>query len=253
MTTQKRAFYTALFVLGDNPSDLIGRFTKIPNWDYILFTNKEPSFFGECDWEIRQVIPYNEKYPTISNKHVKWMTHLYLPEYEYTIYIDAYMSPNENGDFDEILNKLDQETIIPFYTFEHPVRDCIYDACGAVVRCKKDVPINVNKVLELLIEEKMPRQYGLYELCMMAKKPMNEVVKTLSSHVFYQVINYSHRDQLGFTYILWKMGLPKLTCLDRSLFKRTGSIISHQYVDNPVIVNSGIPVKNIIDRIKQNE
>jgi len=96
MASLKIAVVTAMFLLDTDKMDACGLFTKIPGVDYILFTNnKHLAALNPVRhlWDIQELqLPYTQG--VYCTKEVKWLTHLYLPDYDYIIWVDAQFTPD---------------------------------------------------------------------------------------------------------------------------------------------------------------
>ena len=87
---------SALFMTDKPKMDESGPLDPVDDWDYILFTNDRSTLVDskvDPRWEIREVECIFE-YGVYMTKHIKWMTHEYLPEYDVVIWVDCFYSPN---------------------------------------------------------------------------------------------------------------------------------------------------------------
>lgn len=193
-----KCFYTAIFVKDDGQRDTLEPFVPIPGWDAVCFTNVDlPNVLG---WTIVRVdMPFQNT--SLSSKYYKWLSHLFLEDYDVVVWTDAYLVP------DSTKMNLVQEWITQMYlqnkTIGHHVhaeRNCIYDECDAVVKGKRDTPANVDKVRNLLRKSNMPKQKGLFDSNIVIKFHKDLAVQAICKDIFNQLKDYSNRDQLAITY-----------------------------------------------------
>ena len=148
----ENVFYTAIF--GNNiPIDKPEYFDKIEGWDYLMFTNFDPSLFN-TSWDIIQV---DKSYDcnVMCARDIKWNGHPYLDKYKKIIWTDAYIKfkKKNSKELDQlylILEKNNKDIMFK----KHPDRNCIYKECDEVVRVKKDSINNVSINKNIFIKEK---------------------------------------------------------------------------------------------------
>ena len=80
---QKRVIYTAMFGLFDNVHDPI---VELPGWDMRFFTNVR---LKSNKWDIINVHPKKEFDNVQMSRHYKMFPHLYLQDYDISLWIDA--------------------------------------------------------------------------------------------------------------------------------------------------------------------
>lgn len=207
----ENVFYTAIF--GNNiPIDKPEKFDKLEGWDYILFTNFDPSLF-DTSWTIIKV-EKSFDCNVMCARNIKWNGHPILEKYKKIIWLDAYIKfkKEKKKELDKlyyIMNKNKKDIIFK----KHPVRICIYKECDEVVRAKKDTleKVNINK--SILKKEGMPMNYGLAETNIIIYNN-NKEVKEFMQKVFNFMIRKSYRDQLSLTYNIWKHKFNKFMFLD---------------------------------------
>jgi len=207
----ENVFYTAIF--GNNiPIDKPEKFDKLDGWDYILFTNFDPSLF-DTSWSIVQV-DKSFDCNVMCARNIKWNGHPILEKYKKIVWLDAYIKfkKEKKKDLDklyDIMNKNKKDIIFK----KHPVRICIYRECDEVVRAKKDTleKVSINK--SILRRERMPVNYGLAETNIIIYNNKIEV-RDFMKKVFNFMVGKSYRDQLSLTYNIWKNKFNKVMFLD---------------------------------------
>lgn len=180
-----KIIYTCVF---DN-YDILRPVKPTPGWRYICFTNTDMKAEG---WEIKKV-DSNKK----TNRQIKLQPHLFLPEHDVSIYVDG-----------NITISCDPDGLIKGNTFcmmQHPHRNNLRDELAACIKLKKankDVMTNqVNKYFE----DGYPGT-GMTSNGVIIRRNTEEN-KKINEAWWQEVEKHSHRDQLSFGYVAWKMGL----------------------------------------------
>jgi len=223
-----RTFYSALFTDEDNPSDKIQKFERLPDWEYILFTNLD---IVSESWTIRKIEAPNKDY-VVSAKMIKWLTNEYLPEYDIVCWIDAYCEFNNEHKkiLDSSVKKL-KNASVPLFIKKHPRRDCIYDEVNACIQHRKISLEMYNKVKDFLKKHDMPHEYGLYETNIMLKYNNNPKVIKISKELMQHIYTLTYRDQLVLTYVLFKNNIKALENLDSKIILCNNKDQKHKYVE----------------------
>jgi len=182
-----------------------------PHWEYFCFTddltliNKEnflwqvkPLFFDELD-HIR-----NQRWH-------KLHPHILFPKYQRSVWIDANINILKKDIFEDIdraINNKSKMSVAP-----HPVRNCIYDEFLACIETGKDNKNIIEKQLQLIKEDGFPNKQGLYATGIIYREHHDKQVIAVMNDWWWIIKNYSRRDQLSLTYVLWKhkMNLNRLT------------------------------------------
>lgn len=170
------------------------------SWDYICFSNTiKPGKYK--NWEIREIPKIlNFLDQTKRARAVKILPHLFLPEYDISIWVDGNI---------EILNSpqkfiqkyINQQDI--FAVSMHPDRTCIYQERDACIRFKKDDEKLLIKQAEIYKNEGYPENWGMIQSNIIYRKNVKDV-QILCNMWWEQVLKYSKRDQMSFNYVLWK-------------------------------------------------
>jgi len=194
-----KCFYTAL-IGKESDVDTIADFEKIPGWDYICFTNLD--FPKHRGWKFIKVEAGMN--PILVAKHYKWMSHLYLGDYDVVVWMDAYMSPNPV--FSElfkhwVVSMREQGAVIAHRP--HDTRKCIWEECSAVIEHRRAKPEDVSKVLRNLEAIRMPKEYGLYDTNVVIRFHKLTILQHISEEIF-SALQDCTRDQLAVTMIYYK-------------------------------------------------
>ena len=92
-----------------------------PDWDYVCFTDTEGQ---DGVWQLRK-IPFESPDSVVRSRYPKILPHKALPEYKYSVYLDANLCIVD-AEFYRIADRLIADEI-PFAQVEHPDRDCVYE------------------------------------------------------------------------------------------------------------------------------
>lgn len=195
---RKKVIYTCITGNYDN---LIQHNYIDYDYDYVCFTDSADLLrigsFGV--WTIKQ-LEYSEYDNTRNNRWHKMHPHILFPDYEESIYVDG----NIDIQTDLLFNLIDKKDIIKI-----PIHagDCIYDECHNITKKRKDTKENVKKIIDFLQKENFPKHYGLNENCIIYRKHNNKKIVAIMEMWWNFISNYSKRDQLSLSYILWKFDI----------------------------------------------
>jgi hypothetical protein len=179
--------YTAIF---NNYDSLKVPFVD-PGFDYICFSDKD---LKSDVWQVRKI----PSIPKIDRK-IKILPHQYLPEYDYSVWIDASVTLKSSlaGFID-----YDFEMMIA----KHLDRDCIYQEAKICKQLKKDHADIIDAQMSKYKSMGYPERNGLTANTVLFRKN-TPAVNTFMNLWWDQVWQFSKRDQLSFNYILWKYPL----------------------------------------------
>lgn len=173
-------------------------------FDYILFSN-EIKEKNVGVWQVRPIEYYNPDNTRIC-RYVKTHPEEMVPGYEASVWMDSNVQILTSHFYDRI-EELYNEGIL-FSTMWHPTRRDIYEEAFAVVNMMVEHEGVVVDWCHRLRKENFPPQSGLCETDVMYRKH-NGCLTTETDELWWQCIdNYSRRDQLSFTYALWKKNIP---------------------------------------------
>lgn len=195
----RNVVYTALF--GDYDS-LIDPFLDDASvsCDFVCFTN-QPNIFSKV-WEIR-LVKDDGLPPNLLNRRYKMLPHIYLKEYDSSLYIDANIGIKNNPA--ELFDRLSKES--PIFIPNHSSRCCLYeelDACERSGKISSDLKYKIN---EKYLIEGMPRNSGLTENGIILRMHHNQKVIFLMNEWWDSVLKICPRDQITLPYLSWKTGI----------------------------------------------
>lgn len=169
-----------------------------PNTDYVCFTDNEE--LKSDTWKIRLIKDVPNLDHTRKTRRYKILPHLFLGEYEYSIWIDARYQVK--GNMLDFIRKHLSNSTLSVYT--HPKRNCIYKEAKAVVSVKKEVEKIAKKQCNFYKKNRYPKKNGLIASGIILRKHNDPIIINLMEDWWEQVILFSKRDQLSFNYVAWK-------------------------------------------------
>lgn len=190
----KLVIYTALF--GDY-DDLIEPKEKFDGCDFICFTDQK--HLTSDIWEIR-LIEECDLPPNMMNRKYKILPHLFLSEYEWSLYVDANIAiiGNSFNLAKKYLSNYDMG--IP----KHFARDCVYEEAKECVILGKTKYDETKKQMNSYEKEGFPKNFGLGENNILFRKQNNKKVMKLMNDWWNELNTQTKRDQLSLAYVLWK-------------------------------------------------
>lgn len=182
---------------------LIQPLIKNENVDFILVSDKKPNDLGQWKWiDANKYIPSSNLSNVKKARFIKTHPHLIFNKYKYSIFIDGNIRCIT--DITEFIPKINKKTKIAIHP--HPYRDCIYKE---IESCKTTGKGNYNvmkKQLEEYEKEGMPKEFGLFETNVFIREHNDLNCIKIMDDWWNEINIKSERDQLSFTYVLWKNG-----------------------------------------------
>ena len=173
------------------------------NFDYICFTDQ--TNFKSNVWDIRPLPDIVSNFDnTRKNRYLKWLPHLFLSEYEYSVYVDGSMTCIGNLNVLKSLNKDNK----PLQLLPHNKRSCVYQEFIQCKKLKKDNFDILDNQRDMYIAEGYPKENGmLFHCCILMRYHNNENCKFVDEKIWELVLNRSKRDQLATPYVIWKYNM----------------------------------------------
>ena len=218
-----KCFYTAIIGLPGQMCDTLGPVTPISGWDYICFTNQD-TLSPSLGWKIIRV-DYTGTRPMVESKHYKWMSHTWLSEYDVTVWVDGYITPNPQkaATLEHWITTMKENNTRILHR-PHVDRDCIWDECEAVVRYQRDTPQNVERVRRALVAAAMPKHWGLFDTNIIIKFQKNLELQEICSTIYRLLETESVRDQLAVTRVYYTRGFSAYEAKDlHTAFIKSGN------------------------------
>lgn len=169
--------------------------------DFYCFTNLE------LDSDFYKIVKINFDYgDQIKNsRYPKINPHLFLSEYEVSIYIDANL----------VLITDDLQALVSKYLasadlakYRHNQRDCIYQEAAMCIKFNLDQPEVIQKQISRYRQEGFPAHFGLGTNCFIIRRHNKPNIIEFAEKWWQEVLHESRRDQLSFDYIRWKLKTP---------------------------------------------
>ncbi len=185
--------YTALFgdydYLRDPP-------TKYENCDFICFTDRKDL---KTDIWKTVIIDELDLPPNLMNRKFKILPHLFLNNYQWSLYIDSNVIIRKNP-YDLAIKYLTKyKMVVP----KHPKRNCLYEEAIEVMKLKLADKKIIEKQIQKLKKEGFPKNFGLSENKVLFRQHNDEKIKKIMTDWWKEVL-YLPRDQLSLAYVLWK-------------------------------------------------
>lgn len=162
--------------------------TKISaGWDYICFTDQD---IKSDIWQIRKISAGD--HPQRRAREIKLQPHIFLPEYEYVLWLDAAFQINLD------LNKFwDNYFKSPLTAPAHPIRNCVYmevKSCLVNRRGDADEVIRQGQAYE---KEGIPKLKGIITSGVLMRQMTPDCID-LCNRWWQEVCKHSTRDQIAF-------------------------------------------------------
>ena len=126
-----------------------------------------------------------------------------FPEYKYSIYVDGNIKII--SDLTEYVNLLNENGI---GIHLHHLRNCVFDELHAVTKSKRIDKESAKKHEKYLIENGMPRNYGLLQCNVIVRDHNNPICIKIMNEWWKEFKKNSKRDQLSLPYVLYKNDIP---------------------------------------------
>jgi hypothetical protein len=182
--------------------------------EYICFTDT-PNISAH-GWSVRPIADSIKHLPpNLINRHYKFFPHFYLPESEWSIYIDGNLRLFKDlGAFVEDMEDQDIYMACP----RHPQRNNIFDeaeACLQLGKFSSNEETIIQDQLEFYRSEGMPPDLALSANYILVRKHSEPLLQKAMVLWWDQLQAYTKRDQISLPYAAWKTGLS-LTMLEIS-------------------------------------
>lgn len=194
---ERLVVYTALF---GNYDDLIDPPKKFEGCDFICFTDQ--AHLKSDVWEVR-LIKECDLPPNMMNRRYKILPHLFFPEYQSSLYVDANVGILKNPK-DLAAKYLSQ---YDFVAPKHFARNCVYDEARECIVLMKDDPASIKKQMQRYKHEGLPVGLGLTENNILLRN--HNVVSVIAAMTAWwkELQNETKRDQLSLPYVIWRSSL----------------------------------------------
>ena len=168
--------------------------------DYYAFT--EQNIPKHSAWKRKNIPKELETLTSLEQaRYIKTHPHLFFEEYDYSMFIDGNI--RITCDIKPLVYTL-IEMGKNIAIHRHQVRDCIYSEGRAVLATGKALSKDVHNQLRKYDREGFPKHYGLFETNIIIRNHNNEECINIMEDWWNEMVQWTKRDQLSFTYALWK-------------------------------------------------
>ncbi len=208
-----------------------------PDWDYVCFTddldikNEENSV-----WKIKP-LRFSKLDVVRNSRWHKLHPHILFPEYQESIWVDGNVNIVNDSIFNDIDNIRSNGKNMSMSI--HPERNCIYDELNVCLGFDKDDEEKMRTQIRKIKDDNFPKDYGLFETNIIYRQHNNNQIIKIMEDWWYWVENYSKRDQLSLTYVLWKNNFRILPLSD-SPYRGSNNIL---FIEN----NNHFTKRELID------
>jgi hypothetical protein len=196
LTLNKNCVFTA--IIGDYDSLTSTTYPKLPDWDYICFTDNAniKSDFWIVIYINNEIKGYVENIKLA--RYYKTNFYKHLSSYENLMWIDARITIINN--INEYLKNLEGNDIV---FLKHPDASSILHEFNRVVSGKIERQEMIDIIKQRYVEVGYNYDNGLISSGVMLFKNNKKNIKFFTEW-WYEIENYSHRDQLSGNFVLWK-------------------------------------------------
>ena len=193
LVKNKIVVYTCISGNYDNIKDILN---KEENIDYICFSDQD---IVDSNWKVKKIPEFlNYLDETKRARCLKILPHLFLPEYEISIWIDGSIEVLGS------INKLISENLNNYFSIcKHPDRTCTFEEANSVISLKKDTKEVVMEQMSRYESLGYPKNNGMVQSGIIIRKHNEEECKKISNNWWPEVLKGSKRDQLSFNFSIW--------------------------------------------------
>lgn len=188
-----KVVYTAVF----GGYDSVAPVNPLWDCDFVCFTDN-PNHIAP-GWII-VIIELNDVAPLDANRLYKMMPHIFLPNYEFSLYIDGNIKLTSDPKklFDKYLNT--SVIALP----KHQYRNCAYNEAAICIANKLGDEEIIRRQFSRYSNEGFPINYGMTENGIILRRHHDEFVKILMTHWWSEYQDGGKRDQLSLPYLFWR-------------------------------------------------
>lgn len=170
------------------------------NIDFICFSDV---YIQSSIWKCVP-IPEELKYlSTVKQQRiVKICPHRYLSDYDISIWVDGNIAII--GNLNNFILQYDLN-ICSLYIRKHPSRNNVYDEAKTIITLNKESLDIVQNIINRYSAEHYPKNNGLVESNIILRKHIDTKCQNFNYAWAQELLLNSHRDQLSFNYIVWKI------------------------------------------------
>jgi GT2 family glycosyltransferase len=167
---------------------------------HLLFSDRADEAPG---WETR-AFDLLRPDPIRTAKAPKILAHRYLADCEWSVWIDANIELIASAQ--SLIAEVERSGC-SIGVFRHPERHCAFDEGTTCIKRGKDAVDRISAQLHRYKDRGFPRQFGLAECNVIVRRHSDPKVKEAMETWWDEIEKGSRRDQISFTYALWRSGL----------------------------------------------
>ena len=165
------------------------------NTSYVVFSDNKNITQKTNLWEC------NNNY-TLINRYIKMHPHELFPNFDFALYIDGCL--RVISDLTSLLENINDNTGLAMHL--HSRRKDIYEEAKACLKLALGNKYAIKQLIDKYNQEGFPHHYGLFEAGIIAIDLKNFRSKIIMDNWWSNfVASKTERDQLVFTYVLWKL------------------------------------------------
>lgn len=176
------------------------------NATYVVFSDDTKITKGIDLWEYKPIPDKIKKKcnnnNTLINRYIKMHPHELFPDYDLALYIDGCL--RVMSDITSLLDSINDTTGLAMHL--HPKRIDIYEEAKACLKLSLGNKQAIKQLINKYNQEGFPHNFGLFEAGIIAidlKNPNSQFI--MDNWWLNLAASKTERDQLVFTYVLWKL------------------------------------------------
>lgn len=170
------------------------------NIDYYVFT--EQNLNSDLVWKKIDIPSNISTLPKLDQaRFLKTHPHLFFKDYDYSIFIDG--NVRITCDIKPLIYTMIKENNV-IGIHRHQVRDCIYSEAKAIYAAGKANKKVLKSQIKKYKKDCFPEHYGLFETNIVIRKHNDSECIKIMEDWWNEMSQWTKRDQLSFTYSLWK-------------------------------------------------
>lgn len=217
---QKKLLYTVVVGSYDHLNEIPA---KLPNWEYICYTDNSDLTSGS--WDVRLLENEQGLDPVRLSRHYKINNHLIDEPYDISVYIDANIRIRGNLDT-FIAHALVPDK--PFSILLHPFLFSLKEELELCIDGKKDNAALLRAQHDHYLAEGYRDQFPHINARMMIRKSGDDTIRKFMETWFDQLQNWSKRDQMSFNYALSLFPQVKPAYIPYWIFRSYFKKMDHQ-------------------------
>jgi len=153
------------------------------------------------------------------NRYPKLQPHKVFPEYEYSLWLDGNIDIVSPAFWDSVEQLISDGVL--YAGLAHPSRDDVYEESLRILKNDREKARNLRRTVKFLCKENFPRHYGMNENAVILRKHNDPQIISFDD-LWWQLFNrYTRRDQMTWSYCMWKCGLSSINLIPKGSNVRT--------------------------------